>query len=250
LYVGKAKNLRNRLNSYKNAKPTVVSRKVIRLLKLAQSVELRICESETSALLTENRLLRQYKPPLNVVNTHPENYYFITLRELGDGKVCFRLTTNPNALIEEHKLKMFGVFKGRRRTRDSFQALLRLLSALEAKNESFSFPTSLTRRKTPYMYAATVPVELRKPLRDFLSGDSKTFILRLVDSLLNNVEIPKFIHHVISEDLKLLNEFYVFGPRRVRTLRRAYGIKRRVIKQDEIDDLLVLSSNGMESANP
>lgn len=245
LYVGKAKNLRNRINSYKNARPNTVSRKVLRMLRLTQSIEFRLCENETQALLTENQLLRKHRPPFNVVNANPEGYYFIGIAVLAFAAVSpekkivrFKLTTNGES--EDEGIRMFGVFRNRGLTRSSFQALLRLLSALEAEEPDFYFPAPLIRYRTPYLYALNVPIDLVKPLRKFLSGDSKAFLVQLVDKLLNNENIPKFIHHVISEDLKLLETFYAYGPRRVRRLRKINGIKRRVIAQDEIDDLLVL----------
>src|SRR4051794_37139240 len=71
LYVGKAKDLRARLNSYKRAKPDQVSRKVIRMLNLVRDIRWEECPTEVAALLRENHLLRELCPPFNVVNTRP-----------------------------------------------------------------------------------------------------------------------------------------------------------------------------------
>ena len=243
LYVGKAKNLRVRLNSYKNARPSGVSRKILRLLHLTQSIEWRLCDNEQHALLTENSLLRELRPPFNVVNTHPETYYFITLKTtLVDQPVSsvvlrLELTTNPEAQNVDAK---YGVFKGRGLTRRAFPALLRLLSALAAEDESFYFPSALTRYKTPYRYSVLLTPDLLDPLRRFLAGSSRGFLEQMIERLLGNDRIPRFIHHVINEDLKALVEFFEYGPKRVYQLKRRHGIKRRVIAQDEIDDLLVL----------
>lgn len=244
LYVGKAKNLRARLNSYKNARPNVVSRKVLRMLRLTQAIELRDCASEADALLTENQLLRELRPPFNVVNTHPETYYFITLKVSPAAHnsrqlVRFQLTTNPNADDAEAR---YGVFKGRGLTRKGFAALLRLCSALEAQDESFYFPTALTRYRPPYLYAQSLPTELVTPLKCFLAGSSRGLIEGLMEKLLGNQNIPRFTHHVIGEDLQTLSEFFEYGPQRVYALKRAHGIKRRVISQNEIDDLLVIDA--------
>lgn len=250
LYVGKAKNLRNRLNSYKNARPHSVSRKVLRMLRLTHLVEMRVCASETEALLAENQLLREHRPPFNVVNTHPETYYFITIEITGidDSRafVRFRLTTESvDEVVDDeggaNRPKRFGVFKGRGRTRDAFGALLRVLAALDAKDEGFYFPGVLLKYRPPRLHGLNVPRELLAPLSAFLHGRSSAFLERLVFLLLGNEVIPRFIHHVISHDLKTLAEFYRFGPARVRKLKRLHGIRRRVIGQEEIDDLLVLS---------
>jgi excinuclease UvrABC nuclease subunit len=68
LYVGKAKDLRARLRSYRQARPDQVSRKVIRLIRIVRKIEWEECGTEKDALLRENRLLRELKPPFNVVN--------------------------------------------------------------------------------------------------------------------------------------------------------------------------------------
>lgn len=244
LYVGKAKSLRARINSYKNARPNTVSRKVLRMLRLTQAIEFRLCADERNALLVENQLLRQLRPPFNVVNTYPETYYFITLgiSPLADQDkrlVRFQLTTNPNASDDADE--RYGVFKGRGVTRRAFAALLRLIAALEATGDGFYFPTALTRYKPPYLYALPVPLSVLTGLKKFLAGSSRGFLDELVEKLLSNESIPRFIHHVISEDLATLSEFFEFGPKRVHRLKRSHGIRRRVIAQDEIDDLIVLS---------
>jgi excinuclease ABC subunit C len=62
LYVGKAKNLRQRLGSYRVANPERVSRRHLRLLREVTSIEVELCSSETTALALEARLLRRLKP--------------------------------------------------------------------------------------------------------------------------------------------------------------------------------------------
>lgn len=244
LYVGKAKNLRARINSYKNARPNTVSRKVLRMLRLAQTIEFRLCEDEKNALLTENQLLRELRPPFNIVNTYPETYYFITLKisplpAQERRLVRFQLTTNPT--MRDDADERYGVFKGRGITRKAFAALLRLIAALEANEDGFYFPTALTRYKPPYLYALPIPVAVLTSLKKFLAGSSRRFLDELVEKLLGNENIPRFIHHVISEDLATLSEFFEFGPKRVYKLKRSHGIRKRVIAQREIDDLIVMS---------
>src|SRR3954469_7519360 len=82
LYVGKAKSLRDRLSSYRNAKPGNVARKVIRLINSVRTIRIEECENETIALLRENELLRKIRPPFNVQNTRPDLYFMVGLRHL------------------------------------------------------------------------------------------------------------------------------------------------------------------------
>lgn len=46
LYVGKAKNLRNRLFSYRRAKMGTTPRKTIRLIWMTQKINIEVCKSE------------------------------------------------------------------------------------------------------------------------------------------------------------------------------------------------------------
>ena len=65
LYVGKAGNLRNRLTSYR--RPGGDGRILIRFLgEEAESVELLVTRTEQEALLLEDTLIKQYKPPHNI----------------------------------------------------------------------------------------------------------------------------------------------------------------------------------------
>lgn len=66
LYVGKAKNLRNRLTSYFGDKKHVTA-KTKALVKHADHIEFTIVETETDALLLENTLIKQHQPRYNVM---------------------------------------------------------------------------------------------------------------------------------------------------------------------------------------
>ena len=69
LYVGKAKNLRKRLGSYRVANPDRMSRRHLRLVNAVHRIELFECETESSALAKESALLRNLKPRFNRAGT-------------------------------------------------------------------------------------------------------------------------------------------------------------------------------------
>src|SRR4051812_38130340 len=60
IYVGKAKNLRQRIGSYRYAHDHC-SRKTARLVARVTSIRWQPCASEEAALLEENRLLRELR---------------------------------------------------------------------------------------------------------------------------------------------------------------------------------------------
>ncbi len=73
LYVGKAKNLKKRINSYFTAKHT--DKKTIELVKRIESIDYHIAPSENEALLLENNLIKNLRPPFNINLKDNKNYY-------------------------------------------------------------------------------------------------------------------------------------------------------------------------------
>lgn len=69
LYVGKAKNLRKRLGSYRVANPDRMSRRHLRLVNAVKRIDLFECDTESSALAKEAALLRNLKPRFNRAGT-------------------------------------------------------------------------------------------------------------------------------------------------------------------------------------
>jgi predicted GIY-YIG superfamily endonuclease len=65
LYVGKAKNLRHRLNQYRSANPDQLTRKLRRLLGAVEHIHWDICATEAAALTREAELLRTLRPRFN-----------------------------------------------------------------------------------------------------------------------------------------------------------------------------------------
>jgi predicted GIY-YIG superfamily endonuclease len=69
LYVGKAKNLRKRLCSYRVANPDRMPRRHLRLLRAVERIELQECADEVAALARESELLRTLRPKFNRAGT-------------------------------------------------------------------------------------------------------------------------------------------------------------------------------------
>jgi hypothetical protein len=69
VYVGKAKNLRRRLASYRVAKSERRARRHLRLLRAVARIEVQICGTEDAALAKEAGLLRSLRPLFNRAGT-------------------------------------------------------------------------------------------------------------------------------------------------------------------------------------
>jgi len=65
LYVGKAKNLRKRISSYRVSNPERLSRRVIRLLNQVTRIEYDVCATERGAECREELLICVLSPKFN-----------------------------------------------------------------------------------------------------------------------------------------------------------------------------------------
>ena len=78
LYVGKAKNLKNRLSNYFGNKKDR-TRKTETMVKAAHTFRFTIVESETDALLMEAALVRKHQPKYNVMLKNGDGYPYICI---------------------------------------------------------------------------------------------------------------------------------------------------------------------------
>ncbi|MGC9256968.1 excinuclease ABC subunit UvrC [Desulfurella sp.] len=76
LYIGKAKNLRNRLASYlrKNIDPYKQ-----KMIQEAHSVEIIVTKNEEEALLLESNLIKEQRPPYNIVFRDDKSYPYLRI---------------------------------------------------------------------------------------------------------------------------------------------------------------------------
>ncbi|BDU73807.1 UvrABC system protein C [Mesoterricola silvestris] len=77
LYVGKAKVLRNRVKSYFQSKH--LDAKTRRLVSRIWDLEFIVCETELEALVLENNLIREHRPPYNIMLRDDKSYPYVKL---------------------------------------------------------------------------------------------------------------------------------------------------------------------------
>lgn len=240
LYIGKAKNLRNRLFTYRRAKMSNSSRKTIRLIRMTHEIDIEICNSEKEALLKENKLIRKHQPEFNYAKKQPETYYFIGIYQ-GGKEVRFHLQMHqPQADW------VFGAFKGHRLVRKSMGGIIRLLYMLEHEISSpFHLPSILTQKLTPMQYELEIDANgnvmgrIWKDLVDFLYGKHQKFIDGLLNLCREQELLESIAGSMILDDLETLKWFYKRCPSRNYQIHRQLGLDSPLIPQEKLDDYLI-----------
>ncbi|MBQ2915272.1 MAG: excinuclease ABC subunit C [Clostridia bacterium] len=130
IYVGKAKNLKNRVTSYfRNGEHT---RKTEQLVAHAENFEVIVCPTELDALLTECSLIKRHNPFYNILlkNSY-EGYPFICVyREKIGSKSEALVPRLKLELVKNSKAKCFGPFMSR----------IKAKAIVEALNTAFLLP--------------------------------------------------------------------------------------------------------------
>jgi len=145
VYVGKAKNLRQRLLSYFTA-PYPES-KSAQLIRCVTHIRWRPLPSEFAALLEEQRLIKSMRPAYNVVGTDTRAALaFVKLTAAPAPKLA--LTDEPR----DAKALYYGPFRGRAQTGDAVRALsdlLKLRDCAQALPMRFADQASLFEAPPP-----------------------------------------------------------------------------------------------------
>lgn len=88
LYIGKAKDLKNRLNSYfQDSKQ--LSYKTKRMVFTADKITFTIVETEQDAFLLENTLIKKYQPRFNIMLKDDKTYPYIVIKKEAFPRVYF-----------------------------------------------------------------------------------------------------------------------------------------------------------------
>jgi len=86
LYIGKAKNIKNRVKSYWRFTPNLMpnpsqSARVVKMLNEAKKLEYILVDSQEDALILENSLIKQLKPKYNILLRDDKTYPYIYIDE-------------------------------------------------------------------------------------------------------------------------------------------------------------------------
>lgn len=130
LYVGKAKNLRKRVGSY--FRKTGLSPKTQALVERIAQIDVTVTETEVEALLLEQNLIKQYRPPFNILLRDDKSYPYIFLSDKDEYP---RLSFHRGA--KRRKGSYFGPFPGVQSVRDSMSFLQKTFKVRQCEDSVF-----------------------------------------------------------------------------------------------------------------
>jgi hypothetical protein len=275
LYVGKGKDLKARLSSYRSAKVQDVSNRLMRVLLATAEIRYRETPNEKSALICENELLRILKPPCNRVGTQTHKSASWIIREMPRSwrlELVFQLpevnssdTTSSKSTDSDYEQRRHevGAFRNVGRCMKVHGALLRQVIGLTSGEFQISkLPVSLLKGPSSMLglfedrdVSETLAGEQDEERRAFNSG-----LRELTWAFLSGVENwPEFPFPSDNEDrwsrqlwlqdqLELRQSFETtLAPFRQR--RVAWGLDDLAIPLAMQDDLRVLTDEVAEAVS-
>lgn len=129
LYVGKAKNLKNRLASYFTSG---LNNKTQALVARINSIEISITASETEALILEHNLIKENKPPYNILLKDDKSYPYIYISDHD-----YPLLTQVRGK-KLQKGRYFGPYPNAASVKESISFLQRLFRLRNCEDSYFS----------------------------------------------------------------------------------------------------------------
>lgn len=235
LYAGKARNIRRRLASYRNATRRRAHCKMRTLVRNAHSLEVRLQPSERDALLLENALIRRLRPCYNVEGAFHFLYPAIgTCVREHDTLLCFTTSTHAFAA---HGLRWHGTFRSRLRARAAFDALGALLDLVGHAQPATQL-RGLPRPRGTRRLAFRRVEPLVLGIDHLLSGESDAVLGVLAARLLEKPDARQDAAQVES-DLRELAAFFARDARPLYKALHAAGQGARFVPQQQRDALFI-----------
>ena len=209
LYVGKAKNLKNRVSSY--FVKTIEHPKTQALVARIYDIETLVVRSETEALLLEQNLIKLHRPPYNIMLRDDKSYVYI-----------FVSADQPYPRIAsgrgkgKHQIgKFFGPYPSAYNARDTLVVLQKLFNVRQCENSYFAqrqrpcLQYQIKRCSAPCVGLIS-PEEYKEDVNNsirFLQGDSKDLNQQLIAKMEAAAEALEFEKAVFYRDrMALLRE--------------------------------------------
>lgn len=223
LYVGKAKNLKNRLAHYRVANPDRLARRHLRLLSLVVRIELNECADEAAALARESELLLQMRPRFNRAGTWPKPRYYFQWK-LEDNRLRMSATEQEREDWEQH-----GPIAGARFLLASLGRLIWLASHPEmgADRLPYGWLASQGRHEISIRVSngpSSAWITLPSVLARFLCGETASLAEWVLEQ--RKDALQSFTAQIINQDLEQVSGMFPKNPK-TRLDRQKEGMELR-----------------------
>ncbi len=198
IYVGKAKNLQNRVSSYFGNKS--YDSRIKHLKQNIHDFDINITQTPNDALILESSLIKKYQPKYNIRLKDDKSYPYIVINTKDDyPKIQYTRNIKSKA---EKKLKIFGPFSKAKEVRRTIDVL----------NKLFPYCTTHVQRCRENCENAVTKDEYNaivSQIINFLKGDHKLVIDRLNKEMLTASENKMYERAGrIRDQIESINEFF------------------------------------------
>ena len=184
LYVGKAKNLRNRVGSYFRA--SGLTDKTVALVNRIADIQVTVTSTEVDALLLEHNLIKSHRPPYNILLKDDKSYPYIFLSAADRFP---RLSLHRGA--QRKKGRYFGPYPSAAAVRESLHFMQKVFKVRQCEDSYFrnrSRPCLQYQidRCTAPCVGLVSEEDYAKQVEDtslFLRGKSQELMVRLADDM-------------------------------------------------------------------
>jgi hypothetical protein len=241
VYVGKASNIRRRLESHSRGPRQPGDARAKRIVDTVAEVRWIVCPNEREAHCLEADLIIAFVPPYNA-SMATETYTYVHVVP-DDRGLRFTLDTEPSSRTG----RLYGGFphlgKGRAswrgvRTSGGYSSLLRLLWVVFASSGARErIPGRLYGKSPAVAHASPFDPAYGRELHDFMSGRSARFLATLRERTSAD-DVPSYMRGALADDLLGAEEFHVIGPRRLQRLRARHGLPPGPVDEDTFARLI------------
>lgn len=244
IYVGKAKNLRARLRSYRTRQFNSLPAKTQRLLAHVQEICWQETETETGAFLLESECIRALRPRFNVVGTTSGSYSYFSVHESSSG---LTLELSVGRLPANAADRTIGAFRGIASARFTHSALARWIW-VNARGRC-DWPARFFRRTLPTRVFIPWPDDEPGRCgidRDLVKAAVEFFLLGLspLPELVLPEDDPQPILQMVWRDDQIHLSRFFHTCESLKLLREKFELGDRPLTISEVDDLRILAREG------
>ena len=238
LYVGKAKHLKNRVSQYfgNNSNRT---EKVLKLVSKVYDFEYIITRNEVEALVLENNLIKQHKPPYNILLKDDKNYPYIKIN-----------TKKPFPKVEVvRKLKADGSkYYGPYMIGVTSRDILDLVYS--------TFPLrscNLDMKRIPKSHRLCLNYHIKKCLAPCIGNITEQDYLKIIDQVIdflngNDKEVEKILTKKMQDASEAEDfELAILYKKKLETLDKLIRKQVTALPKDFNIDIFAIATNGMNT---